>query len=64
MALNNEEELRIQRIETALSKHAIAISNLAPKQQLSHILALLERSITALTEEVASLKSQLTALKK
>jgi hypothetical protein len=59
-----DEELRLQRIEAALAEHAIAIDNLAPKQQLSHILALVQRQIEEMRTDIASIKSQLKAIKK
>lgn len=64
MALNDSEEKRIQAIEQSLSNHAIAIANLASKRQLNHILALVTQQITEIQSSIASIQSQLEALKK
>lgn len=61
---SNDEELRIQRIEAALAQHAIAIENLASKRQLNHILALVQRSIEDMATDIASIQTQLNAIKK
>lgn len=64
MALTVDEEKRIQTIETGLAEHTTAIQNLASKRQLSHVLSLIERQLTEIRTEIASLKSQINALKK
>jgi hypothetical protein len=64
MALNDSEEKRIQSIEQVLSKHSTAIRNLASKRQLNHILALLTQQLETIQTELASIQSQIEALKK
>lgn len=64
MALSDNDEQRVQRIETALGQHATAIKNLASKRQLTHILSLVERQLTEVRSDIASIKSQIEALKK
>jgi hypothetical protein len=64
MSLNPSEEIRLQRLETAVAELATALKNLASKRQLNHINTLTERQITELKIQIASLQSQLDALKK
>ena len=64
MSLTNAEEKRIQTVETALALHATAIKNLASKRQLNHVLALVERQVKAINDEISSIKTQIEALKK
>jgi uncharacterized protein YigA (DUF484 family) len=64
MALSESEEKRLQRMEAGLSQHSTAINNLASKRQLTHILSLVERQLKEIRDDIASLKSQIEALKK
>lgn len=64
MSLNQSEEIRLQRLETAVAELTTALKNLASKRQLTHINTLTERQITELKTQIASLQSQLDALKK
>jgi uncharacterized protein YigA (DUF484 family) len=64
MALNDEEEKRIQRIELALGQHTTAIKNLASKRQLTHLLSLVERQLKEVRDDITSLKAQIETLKK
>jgi hypothetical protein len=64
MALNSDEEKRFQVLESAVAEHTTAIKNLASKRQLSHILSLIERQLTEIRTDIASIKTQIAALKK
>lgn len=55
---------RIQRLEVAVGQINVAISNLAAKRQLNHILTLLTRQITDLQSELTDVKAQLEVLKR
>jgi uncharacterized protein YigA (DUF484 family) len=64
MALSDEDEKRVQRLEAALAQHTTAIKNLASKRQLNHVLALVERQLVEVRNDIISIKSQIEALKK
>jgi len=57
-------ERRVLNIETAIGQINTAISNLATKRQQNHGYTLITNQITALKEELAEVKAQLTLLKK
>ncbi len=59
-----EMQERIQRIEVAIGQINTALTNLAPKRQLNHILTLLTRQITELQAELTDVKAQLEVLKR
>lgn len=59
-----EMQERIRKIEVAIGQINLALGNLAPKRQLSHILTLLTKQITDLNTEISNIKSQLEVLKK
>jgi hypothetical protein len=63
VALTNEEQARLRKIEAALAEHTIAINNLAAKKQLSHVLALVQADLRKLNEQLTSIKAQLEVLK-
>jgi predicted nucleic acid-binding Zn-ribbon protein len=63
MALTSFEERRIQAIETRINELQTAIGNLMSKQQYQQLLYLKQQEITALTERVASLETQIDALR-
>lgn len=64
MALSVDEEKRLQRLELAVGKLNVAVKNLASKRQLNHILSLIQEQLADVRSEVASLKTQIEALKK
>ena len=63
MALTDAEEKRLQRIEQLLAKQALAIQNLAAKRQLSHLSTLIQRDLEELRTQMASLQTQIDAIK-
>lgn len=64
MALSESDEKRVQRLETAVGQHSTAMKNLASKRQLTHVLSLVERQLKEIRDDVASIKTQIEALKK